>query len=65
MALISTRNTAVNADQWGDMTLDELIQQKSVMLDRLSFAIHRKDTRLTTTIQEGVDRIEAIILSKC
>lgn len=65
MALISTRNTAVNADQWSDMTLDELIQQKSVMLDRLSFAIHRKDTRLTTTIQEGVDRIEAIILSKC
>lgn len=54
----------VKPDQWSDMSFDQLMEQKSVMLDRYEFFISKGYKEPAALIVQGIEKIDAIIFSR-
>ena len=61
---IATEETKpiIAADKWSDMTLNELLEQKSIMLNRI-FALYdmKKDPAL---LNQGLEKLETLIQTR-
>jgi hypothetical protein len=53
----------VNVDDWVNMNLDELFEQRTLMYDRYEFLLGTKK-EYSARILEGLQKLEAIIAKK-
>jgi hypothetical protein len=52
----------VKPNEWEQMTADQLIDQKTIMLDRYEFMIRKGYKQQAQMILEGVAKIDSLIL---
>ena len=52
----------VKPAEWSSMTADQLIGQKSIMLDRYDFLIRKGYEQQAKLLIEGIERLDSLIL---
>lgn len=57
-----TEKKEVKPDEWATMTPDQLISQKSIMLDRYEFFISKGYKQPAQMMIEGINKLDSLIL---
>jgi len=53
----------VKPDEWESMTFDQLLTQKSILLDRYEFMVAKGYTQPAKLMLEGIAKIDALIIA--
>lgn len=59
---METEVKEVKPDEWEQMSADQLITQKSIMLDRYEFLVRKGYQAPAQMLLEGIARLDALIL---
>lgn len=60
---METEVKEVKPDEWENMTADQLISQKSIMLDRYEFLAAKGYKVPAQMVLEGIARLDSLILN--
>jgi len=55
--------TLAPEEEWAEMTMDQLIDQKNIFFDRWKFLVEHKYA-YATDVKKGLDKIEAFIATR-
>lgn len=60
---IQEKDTKIKADEWADMSFDQLMEQKSIMIERYLLA-RKLSPSMIPQIEHGLDQLEMHISQK-
>jgi hypothetical protein len=59
---METEQRPVKPEEWHQMTPDQLIDQKSIMLDRYDFLLRKGYSANAQLLLEGIAKLDSLIL---